>query len=322
MKLSVFSPVFGGYDYRGMLEFLAKNGVDAVELGCGGFPGTAHADAKELIKNPKKAAEYKKIADDLGIEIAALSAHGNMVHPDEGTANAFRADFEAAVRLAGMWGVERVITFSGCPGDSARSKYPNWVTCPWPDDFGKILDYQWNEVLIPFWKKEVAFANAEGVKMIPLEMHPGFCCYNPETLLRLRAAVGDTIGANLDPSHLIWQGIDPAAAARALGPAVQYFHAKDTAIDRRNAEINGVLDTKPYADEAHRSWIFRTVGYGMGDEDWKRIFSALNLIGYDHVISIEHEDSLMDGIEGLTKAIAFLKDALIRKPKPGAMWWA
>lgn len=322
MKLSVFSPVFGGKSYREMLEYLASRGVNAVELGCGGFPGTAHADAKELVKNPKKAAEYKKIADDLGIEIAALSAHGNMVHPDKAAAESFRADFECAVRLAAMWGVERVVTFSGCPGDCPDSRYPNWVTCPWPDDFGKILDYQWNEVLIPFWQKEAAFASAEGIKMIPLELHPGFCCYNPETLLRLRAAVGDIIGANVDPSHLIWQGIDPAEAIKALGSAVQYFHAKDTAVDKRNTEINGVLDAKPYADEAKRSWIFRTVGYGLDAKQWNRIFSALNLIGYRHVVSIEHEDSLMDGMEGLEKAIAFLKNAVIQNPKPGSMWWA
>lgn len=322
MKLCVFSPVFGGMDYRQMLEYLASHGAEALELGCGGFPGTAHADAKELVKNPKKAAEYKKMADDLGIEIAALSAHGNMVHPNRAVAEGYRADFEAAVRLAAMWGVERVITFSGCPGDCPTSERPNWVTCPWPDDFGKTLDYQWNEVLIPFWQKEVDFVKAEGVKMVPLEMHPGFCCYNPETLLRLRNAVGDTVGANVDPSHLIWQGIDPAEAIRALDKAVQYFHAKDTAVDRRNTEINGVLDTKPYANEAKRSWVFRTVGYGMDAKQWNRIFSALNLIGYDHVISIEHEDSIMDGLEGLEKAISFLKENMIIKPKPGSMWWA
>ncbi len=322
MKLSVFSPVFGGKSYREMLEYLAAHGVEAVELGCGGFPETAHADAKELVKHPQKAKEYKQIADDLGIEIAALSAHGNMVHPDKAVAERFRADFEAAVRLAAMWGVERVITFSGCPGDCPSSLHPNWVTCPWPEDFSAVLDYQWKEVLIPFWKKEAEFVRSEGVKMIPLELHPGFCCYNPETLLRLRAAVGETIGANVDPSHLVWQGIDPSAAIEALGSAVQYFHAKDTAVNRRNTEINGVLDTKPYADEAHRSWVFRTVGYGMDEREWRRIFSSLNLIGYTHVISIEHEDSIMDGMEGLEKAISFLRANMIKAPKPGEMWWA
>jgi sugar phosphate isomerase/epimerase len=322
MKLCVFSPVFGGKDYRGMLEYLAAHDVKAVELGCGGYPGTAHADAKELVKNPSKAKEFKKIADDLGIEIAALSAHGNMVHPNKAVAQGFRDDFEAAVHLAAMWGVERVVTISGCPGDSPASQYPNWVTCAWPNDFGEILNYQWNDVLIPFWQKEAEFVRAEGVKMIPLEMHPGFCCYNPETLLHLRSAVGNTIGANVDPSHLVWQGIDPAEAVKTLGGAVQFFHAKDTAIDRRNTQVNGVLDTKPYADEAHRSWVFRTVGYGMDEGEWRRIFSALNLIGYDHVLSIEHEDSLMDGMEGLEKAIAFLKGNMIVAPKPNGMWWA
>ena len=322
MKLAVFSPVFGNKPLAEVLDYLKARGVDALELGCGGFPGTALADAKELAADEALAREFKRRFDDAGIEIAALSAHGNMVHPDAAAAAGYRADFEAACRLAGLWGVERVVTFSGCPGDGPGARYPNWVTCPWPEDFLKVLDYQWNEVLVPFWQREVEFVRAQGVKMVPLELHPGFCCYNPETLLRLRAAVGETVGANFDPSHLVWQGIDPATAVRELGPAVQYVHAKDTAVDARNAAVNGVLDTKPYADEARRSWIFRTVGYGLSAERWKQLISALNLIGYDHVLSIEHEDSLMDGMEGLDKAIAFLQGVMIRRPKPGAMWWA
>ena len=158
-------------------------------------------------------------------------------------------------------GVTRIITFSGCPGGCPEDKTPNWVTCPWPDDYTHILEYQWNEVLIPYWKKESEFCRAHNVR-VAFEMHPGFCVYNPETMMRIRKACGDNIGANFDPSHLFWQGIDPVAAIRYLGDAIFYFHAKDTKIDEINTGINGVLDTKPYSDEIHRSWIFRSVGYG------------------------------------------------------------
>ena len=153
-------------------------------------------------------------------------------------------------------------------------------------------------------------------------MHPGFCVYNPETLLRLRAAVGDVIGANFDPSHLVWQGIDPVAAIRALGGAIYHFHAKDTKIDAYNTAVNGVLDTNHYGDEIGRSWIFRTVGYGNGLDYWRDMISNLRLVGYDRVMSIEHEDSLMTTDEGLEKAVAFLKDSIIEAPKPTGMHWA
>lgn len=219
-------------------------------------------------------------------------------------------------------GLDTVITFSGCPGDHDGAKYPNWVTCPWPDDFLSILDYQWNEVLIPYWEEEVKFANAHGVTKIALEMHPGFCVYNPETLLKLRAAVGDTIGANFDPSHLIWQGVDPVAAIRELGDAIYHFHAKDTKVDAINKNRNGVLDTKHYSDELNRSWVFRAVGYGNALAYWKDIVSALRLVGYDKVMSIEHEDSLMTIDEGLAKAVEALKQIIMKSPKPGSMSWA
>ena len=167
-----------------------------------------------------------------------------------------------------------------------------------------------------------AFAAEHGIKKIAFEMHPGVCVYNPETLMKLRNLVGsDLIGANFDPSHLFWQGIDPVYAIRYLGKAIYFFHAKDTKIDEINTKTHGVLDTKHYGDEIHRSWIFRSVGYGHDYQVWKDMMSALRMVGYDDAISIEHEDSLMTPNEGLQKAIAFLKEVLMYEDK-GAMWWA
>jgi sugar phosphate isomerase/epimerase len=151
-------------------------------------------------------------------------------------------------------------------------------------------------------------------------MHPGFCVYNPVTLLSLRAAVGKTIGANLDPSHLIWQGMDIVSVVKYLGEAIYFFHAKDTMFNKSNVAVGGVLDTQSYSNELSRAWLFRTVGYG--ECDWKGVMSALRMVGYDHVISIEHEDSLMTPKEGLEKAVAFLKDAMIFDSAKAALWWA
>lgn len=321
MKLSVFAVLLQDRSFEEACKYLSERGVQAVEIGCGGFPGKAHCDPVDFLAHPEKITAMQETLKKYNLEIAALSTHGNAVHPDKAVAKQFHDDFENTILLAEKLGVDTVVTFSGCPGGCAEDRTPNWVTCPWPDDFTNIVNYQWNEVLIPYWKKEVEFVRAHGIKKIAFEMHPGFCVYNPETLMKLRNAVGPEIGANFDPSHLFWQGIDPVAAIRYLGDALFYFHAKDTKIDAINTGINGVLDTKHYGDEIHRSWIFRSVGYGHDYQCWKDMMSALRMIGYDGMISIEHEDSLMTPLEGLDKAIAFLKEVMIFQAK-GDMWWA
>ena len=321
MKLGVFTVLLGAKSLEESLKYLKECGVQAVELGTGGFPGKAHADPEKLLADPAGIDRLKNLLKKYDMELSALSCHGNPVHPQKDIAQKDHLDFKNTVLLAEKLGVERVITFSGCPGDSPHSLYPNWVTCPWPEDFLKILDYQWNEVLIPYWKEAAFFASEHGVNKICLEMHPGFCVYHPESLLQLRNAVGDCIGANFDPSHLFWQGIDPVVAIRRLGKSIYHFHAKDTGIDPLNTAVNGVLDVKHYSDEINRSWIFRTVGYGHGSKVWKDIISELSLAGYDHVISIEHEDSLMSVHEGLQKAIRFLKQVMVFE-SADEIWWA
>lgn len=321
MKLSVLTVPFYDKSLEETLKLLSSIGVQQVELGTGGFPGDVHLKPSDYINKPQKIDELKSLLAKYNIEISALSCHGNAVHPQKDIADKANKDFEDTVLLAEQLGVETIITFSGCPGDSVNSKYPNWITCPWPEDFLHILKYQWDEKIIPYWKKACAFANSHGVKKIALEMHPGFCVYNPETLLKLRAAVGETIGANFDPSHLFWQGIDPVAAIKELKGAIHHFHAKDTKIDPRNTSVNGVLDTKHYGDVLNRSWVFRTIGYGHDLSVWKDMISMLKTVGYDGAISIEHEDSLMSTVEGLTKAAKFLQDVIIYE-SPGEMWWA
>ena len=322
MKLGVLTNLFGKMSLEEALTKFEALGIEAVEIGCGGYPGKAHCDPKILLNDQKALDEFKATLARHHVELSNLSAHGNPVHPDKKIAKEFHDDFIDAVLLAEKLGVDTVVTFSGCPGGSPEDKTPNWATCPWPHDFLGVLDYQWNEVLIPYWKKTAEFARNHGVTKIAFEMHPGFCVYNPETMLRIREAVGETIGANFDPSHLIWQGIDPVAAIKALEGAIYHFHAKDTKLDKYNVAKFGVLDTKRYRDEAHRSWIFRSVGYGNGLDYWRDIISALRLVGYDKVMSIEHEDSLMTPEEGLRHAVEFLKESIIKEPKPGSISWA
>lgn len=322
MKLGVFNPVLNQMKFKDMVEYLSSLGVQQLEMGAGGCPGKAHFNPEVLLKDDKAIDEIKQILADNNMSIAAISAHGNPVHPNKEIAEMYHNDFDNAVLLAEKLGVDTMVGFSGCPGDCENSLRPNWVTCTWPTDYAEILKWQWEEVLVPYWKEEVKFCEAHGIKKIAFEMHPGFCVYNTATVLKIRDAVGDMVGANVDPSHLFWQGMDPVEVIRELGAhnAIYHFHAKDTKIDKKNCGINGVLDTGRYGGMT-RSWDFRTVGYGNGKETWNAIISMLKSVGYDGVISIEHEDSLMSPKEGLEKAIAFLKDVIIFE-NAGEMWWA
>ena len=320
MKVGVFAVVFGALPFEKMLDYVQSVGVEAVEIGCGGYIGDAHCKPAQLLGDDAAAAAFRKAVDDRGLTISALSAHANPLHPKPEIGEAHRAAVTNAILMAEKIGVDTVVTFSGCPGGGPGDTTPNWVTCPWPPDFSETVKWQWEEVLLPYWEETARFAADRGVR-VAIEMHPGFCVYNVATALALRQAIGPTIGVNFDPSHLFWQGVDLSYAIRTLGDAIYHFHAKDTRIDPINAAVNGVLDTTSYREFDKRSWIFRTVGYGHDEQVWRDMVSDLRLVGYDGALSIEHEDGLMSGREGFEKAVRFLRDLVIRE-QPGAVHWA
>lgn len=322
MKLGVFTTLLSNKSFDESLKYLSSKGVKAIEIGAGGYPGTAHADPKKLLTDENAFKTFMATIKKYDMTVSGISAHGNPIHPNQEIADDFDEQLTNAILLAEKMGVEVVNTFSGCPGDSETSQKPNWVVCPWPNDFSEILEYQWKDVLIPYWRKKAKFAKEHNVVKIALEMHPGFCVYNPETAIRLRESVGNIIGVNFDPSHLIWQGIDPILAIKVLGQMdmIYHFHAKDTKVDKYNTALNGVLDTKSYAREIDRSWVFRSCGYGNDYGYWKDIVSVLKMVSYDNAISIEHEDSLMSVDEGLTKTIDFLNEILITQDADDP-WW-
>lgn len=321
MKIGIVANMLQDKSLEEALKYFKSVGIQMIEPGCGGFAGKSHVNPAKLLADPEALEEFKNTVQKYDMGISALSCHGNPIHPDKEKAEEYDMDMKNAVLLAEKLGIDTITCFSGCAGDSPDAKYPNWVTCSWPDEYLEVLKYQWDEELIPYWRKFVPFAREHGVTKIALELHPGFMVYNVDTLKRLRNAVGPEIGMNFDPSHLMWQGMDPVAVIRACEGMVYHVHAKDVRIDKYNTAINGVLDTKHYSDEAHRSWIFRTVGYGNEADYWKDIFSALRKIGYDYVISIEHEDSLMNRFEGLEKAVDMVKKCGIFEDRSG-MWWA
>ena len=318
MRVGVFTPLLSQLPLAEVLKKLAELHIDTVELATGNYVGDAHCKLS-MLENAAALADFKKALSDRGFNISALSCHGNPLHPDKAQAQQFRDVSRKTILLAEKLGVRVMVDFSGCPGDSPNATAPNWVTCPWPPDYRKVLDWQWNDVVAPYWIEHAKFAADHGVK-IAVEMHPGFVVYNPETMLRLRSITGSSVGCNFDPSHLFWQQIDPIAAVRVLEGAIFHVHAKDTQLYSPNLVRAGVLDTKPYTEERNRSWIFRTCGYGHGSEWWGELLSTLRMFGYDSVVSIEHEDSLLSPGEGLTKAANFLNGIIIREP-PATAWW-
>ncbi len=321
MKIGIVANILQDKPLAEAIEYFHKMGIQTIELGCGGYAGKAHVDPDKLLADQKLLSSFKETVDSSGLVISALSCHGNPIHPDRELATQFHADMLNAVKLASELNIDTITCFSGCAGDSPDARFPNWVTCSWPDDYLKVLDYQWNDVLIPYWTDFASTARSHGVNKIALELHPGFMVYNSETLKRLRDAVGPEIGVNFDPSHLVWQGMEPIAVLRELRDSIYHVHAKDVKIDKYNAAVNGILDTKHYSDEINRSWIFRTIGYGNEAAYWKAIFSTLRLIGYDGAVSIEHEDSLINRFEGLQKAVKIMKECMLIEEKSD-MWWA
>ena len=322
MKLGVFTVLFGDRPLEEALDRVVAAGLECVEIGTGNYPGDAHCRPAELLADDDALAAFRRAIASRGLEISALSCHGNPLHPRADVARTNHDTFVRTVELAGRLGVSRINLFSGCPGDSDTATYPNWVTCAWPTEYGELLEWQWREKVIPYWREQAALAARHGIRL-GFEMHPGFVVYNPRTLLRLRDECGEAVGANLDPSHLFWQGIDIESAIAELGRAGAIFHthAKDTEIQPRNAALNGVLDTVPLARVAERSWIFRTVGHGHSELEWRRILIALRMAGYDDVLSIEHEDALLSIDEGFRTGVAFLRSVMPVEPPLNSAWW-
>ena len=320
MDIGVLSVVLGDESLEDVLAYLSDIGVDAVELGCGGFPGADHLDREASLDSEDRQAELLDLVAAHDLRISALSTHNNPLHPDDDRRERADTELREAIRLASQLGIDNVNAFSGLPAGSPSDTTPNWITAPWPTEHAEALEYQW-EVAESYWRDLAAHAMEHEVNVC-IEMHPNMLVYEPTGLLRLREATNEYVGANFDPSHLYWQGIDVTEAIRFLGDhdAIHHVHAKDTALYEANARVKGYLDTSPYTDEPDRSWLFRSIGYGHDEAHWKDVVSTLRMVGYDGALSIEHEDSLTSGREGLEKAVDVLERTVF-ETKPGDAYW-
>jgi sugar phosphate isomerase/epimerase len=307
VKIGLFIALYADLPLEEALDTAVAAGCGAVEI-----PSRAeslHCRPAELLADASARTRFTEAIAERGLEISALSCHGNPVHPRDEVASVDDRDYRDTVRLAAELGIGTVVTFSGCPGESEHSLHPSWITCSWPFEFPQVLEWQWQERVVPYWAEAGAFAREHGVR-VAIEPHPGFVVYNTASMLRLRAAAGEAVGVNFDPSHLFWQGMDPLACVPPLAGAIFHVHAKDTAFNEGNLAVNGVLEPLPSSRPAERSWSFRSVGEGHPVAFWRDLALALQRAGYDGPLSIEHEDPLLSREDGLAVAVATLREAL------------
>nr|WP_296766451.1 sugar phosphate isomerase/epimerase [Rhodococcus sp. (in: high G+C Gram-positive bacteria)] len=311
MQLGLITDSVGRLPFTEALDLAQSLGLDTVEVATGNWSEAPHVDLPGLVRSAGAREAFAGSIADRGLTLSALNANGNQLHPVNGTEH--DRVVRESITLAGQLGVPTVVLMSGLPG--ARGEMtPNWITTSWPPETLDVLDYQWNEIAIPYWMDLASFARDNGVRLA-VEMHGRQLVFNVSTMLRLREAVGDdTVGANLDPSHLMWMGADILAVIRALGDAIYHVHAKDARIDRTNAGINGILDTLPPSAARERSWNYVTLGLGHpgGPAFWADFVYELRSAGYDGPLNIEHEDMLVGGAEGVKRSADVLKAAVIR----------
>lgn len=294
--------------YEEMLDFCAEQGIQALEIGTGNWSGAPHANLERLLSSETERTRWRDAQRRRGLDLCALNCSGNPL--------AYETHMEVTkktFRLAELLGVEKIVMMSGLPAGCPGDRTPVWITTSWPPETQDILDYQWNEAAIPAWRRLVKLAEDHGVRRIALENHGMQLVYNPETLLRLRDAVGPMVGMNLDPSHLFWMGGDPIEAARLLGEhgAIYHIHGKDARLERRLSGPNGLLDTKPIDAYRRRAWNYVAVGAGHGAQWWKEFFSVVRMSGYDEEVSLEMEDLTLSMLDGHLSSLRTLKEALV-----------
>lgn len=307
MKLGFVSDSLAGMTFDQLLEHASRMGVDGVEINTCGWSTAPHFNLQEMLASKDAQNKFQNAFDEKGLQIISLNANGNPLHPTNPEQG---RDLHDTIRVAGSMGIKKVCTMSGLPAGSATDTMPNWVVSSWPPETQTILTYQWDEVLIPFWNETVSLARECGVEQLALELHGNQCVYNVPSLLRLRDEVGPEIGANLDPSHLFWMGADPLQACEALGEAIFHVHAKDTLLNGPVQATTSLLENGPLDNIPNRSWSYITLGFGHGEQWWRQFCYRLKMAGYDGWLSIEHEDVLLNSLEGLEKSVALMNSVM------------
>ena len=289
--------------FQERLKLAASVGATGIEVTQGQQP----SGGQYLLGSAVARDELLGMFAENGLTISVLNAAGMPLHPVYGKDH--QTLFRDTVLLAEKLGVTKIVSMSGVPGDGPGSTTINWGFFPWPADLVELTERQWLEC-ITLWKDLSSFAADHGIERIGLELHPMHLVYNVPTMERLRDATSPIMGANVDPSHLFWQSMDPTAVVRALGSSVHHVQLKDTELVPDQLATAGVLDSRPFSDPSKRAWIQRTIGRAHDATFWGGFLDALAEVGYDDFVSIENEDPFQTYEEGVREAAAFLQPLL------------
>jgi len=311
MKIGMFTANFLDRDLESVFKMMAEKGYEAAELPA--FYGNRHLDVDEILKG-NNVHHLKRLAKKYNLTISALSNHpeGQLVlgpHTKdtdalyEGTpAEKIRFGMERmkkTAKAAAALEVPVVCGFIGC------ENYSRWFPWPYPqgwDEMAEDFVERWGEILDVFAEEGVRFAH---------EPHPIEYVYNIETAVRSVELMEGRKewGFNFDPANIILQGIDPVIFIQELGDRIFHVHAKDGEIVEHNVRRSGIQPTGKW-DRIDRGFRFRIPGWG--SVPWKRVLTEFMLVGYDYVLSYEHEDVVMSREDGLEKTIDYLRPLIIK----------
>ncbi|OCG01682.1 sugar phosphate isomerase/epimerase family protein [Gilliamella sp. wkB112] len=310
MKIGMVTDSLSHLEFNEMLTTASKLGIEALEFCTGNWSNSPHIDLDRMLNNREHRNAFISAIKEQGLSIAALNCNGNQLHPIHGKEH--DKVVRDTIKLSSLMNLPIVVLMSGLPGGSPTDTTSNWVVTSWPPETQKILEYQWNEVAIPYWKDLADYAKSLNVKLA-IELHGAQLAYNVRSFLKLRHHIGDTIGVNLDPSHQIWQGADILTIIRELHGMIYHTHIKDTWINKNICNKNGILDTQPPEFAYNRSWNFITLGIGQngGEQFWSRFCYELRNAGYDGILSIEQEDVLVNAVEAVDKNVNILKNSML-----------
>jgi sugar phosphate isomerase/epimerase len=314
VEIGLITDALGRLPLPEVLDIVADAGLSCVEVATGNWSEAPHVDLGALARSAAARKEFIGAIASRGLTLSALNANGNQLHPVDGP----RQDrvLRDTIEVASALGVATVVCMSGLPGAPGDSA-PNWITTSWPPENVAIHAHQWDEVAIPYWRELAAFARHHGVKLA-VEACGGQLVHTVAGLHRLIDATdADVVGANLDPSHLMWMGADIPTVINSLAGSIFNVHAKDVRVNRAVAARDGLLDPTSISRARDRAWNYVTLGLGhpQGEAFWADFVYQLRAAGYDGVLSIEHEDTLVSAREGVARAAALLRRvALVEAP--------
>ena len=317
MEIGLVTNCFVDKTWEDVCRISSENNINILEVAAGGLCGKNVCDPNKLVSDNFEFNKFKKTAKKYNIKIKEFTCIGNFLHPQKQIADEYIKDMEAVIELASKLDVNIINTLAGLPGAAEDAKYPNFIALPYPPEFNDYVKWQWEERIIPFWKKMTGRARKYNIKF-GFEILAGDSIFNPSALMRLREEVGaEEISCKFDPTHLWWQGIDPIIALKYLKDLIISVHAQDCGINKEVVSLNGFLDFRDYSFLNERPWIFKLVGYGHSEEFWKKFIGNLRLIGYDGSINIEHLDAIISVNEGIKKGYEFLKNIIFFEKQEG-----